>query len=86
VCAKICVIAGDLLLASGFGVLAAEALDTASGIHQLLLASKERMTVGADFQVDVALMRGASDKRVPAGAVYAHFVIGGMNGGFHDFF
>ena len=51
------------------GILAAEALDTACGIHQLLLAGKERVAGGADFEDDVALVRGAGLKVSSAGAL-----------------
>ena len=46
----------------GFGVLAAEALDATGGVHQLLLAGKERVAGGADFHVDIALV-GRAGKR-----------------------
>ena len=76
------------LLLGGVGadflVLAAEALDTASGIHQLLLASEERVARGADFNVDVALVRGPGAKGVAARAVHADFVIVGVDGCLHD--
>jgi len=39
-----------------FGVLAAEALDAARGIDQFLLAGKERMAIGTNFHVNIALM------------------------------
>ena len=38
------------------GVLAAEALDAPCGIHELLLARKERVATRTDFHVDVALV------------------------------
>ena len=40
------------------GELAAEALDAASRVDQLLLAGKERVARRADFQDDIALVRG----------------------------
>src|SRR5216683_5158284 len=62
-------------LAGGFGLagvrfveLAAEALNTAGGIDQLLLAGEERVASGADFDDDVALVRGAGLKGRSAGA------------------
>src|SRR6266566_9214587 len=49
-----------LLLGGCFGfsrvalsVLAAETLDAAGGVHELLLAGKERMASGTDFHADV---------------------------------
>ena len=47
---------------SGFGVLAAEAFDASGGIDQLLFAGEERVAIRADFQVDIALMRGSGGK------------------------
>ena len=49
-------------LAVGLGVLAAEALDAACGVDQLLLAGEERVAGGADFDDDVALVGGAGLK------------------------
>ena len=57
------------------GELAAEALDAACGVDQLLLAGEERVAGGADFDDDVALMRGAGLKRVPAGALDVDVVV-----------
>src|SRR5438128_9687355 len=84
----------DLLLGSfrlrggGFrrialGVFASEALDAAGGVQQFLLAGKERMARRADFHIDVATMRRARDERISTGAVHPHFVIVGMDSGFH---
>src|SRR5216684_2541415 len=63
-------------LAGGFGLagvrfveLAAEALNAAGGIDQLLLAGEERVAGGADFDDDVALVRGAGFKAGSAGAL-----------------
>ena len=66
-----------------FGVLAAEALDAAGGVHELLLAGKEGMAGGADFHADVALVGGACDKSVAARAMHADLTVVGMNGCFH---
>jgi len=77
-----------LLLRSGswgvLGVLAAEALDAAGGIHQLLFAGEERVATGADFYVDVALVRGTCGEAAPAGAEHADFVVCRMNGCLHS--
>jgi hypothetical protein len=67
-----------------FSVLAAETLDAAGRVHELLLAGKERMAGGADFYADVALVGGAGDKCVTAGAMDPNFVVAGMNSCFHD--
>src|SRR5581483_6450578 len=72
-----------LLLLAGLSVLAAEALHASRGVHQLLLAGKERMTVGADFYVDVALVGGPGGERVPARAVHAYFVVTRMDSCLH---
>src|ERR1035438_7645276 len=61
------------------GIFAAEALDAAGGIHELLLAGKEGMTGGADFDGDVALVSGAGNKGIAAGAMDADFAVVGMN-------
>jgi hypothetical protein len=61
------------------GVLAAEALDAARGIDQLLLAGEERVAVGADFRVDVAFVRGARAEGIATRAHNANFVIVRMN-------
>src|ERR1035437_9009283 len=66
------------------GVLAAEALDAAGRIHELLLAGKERVAGGADFYADVALMSGTGDECVAAGAMHADLTIVGMDGCFRS--
>ena len=43
------------LLASLIGVAALKALNTSAGVNQLLLASVERMALGANFDVDLGL-------------------------------
>ena len=81
----------DLLLLGGcfgfscvaLGVFAAETLDAAGGVHELLLAGKEGMAGGADFHADVAFVGGAGDKCVTAGAMHADFAVAGMDGCFH---
>jgi hypothetical protein len=77
-----CQYPGWLLLFGGgacFAVLAAEALDAAGGIDQLLLAGKERVATRADFYADVALVCRARGKGAATGAVHAHFMIRGMD-------
>jgi len=64
-------------------ILAAEALDASGGVDQLLFAGEKRVAVGADFQMDIALMRRSGGKRVPASAHDADFVVCGMNLFFH---
>src|SRR5208282_631640 len=75
-----------ILLLRGFaslGILPAEALDAAGGIHQLLFAGKERMATRADFNADVASVSRPGHKNIAARAMHAHIVISGMNGCFH---
>ena len=79
---------GAELLLRGRGfvlrVLAAEALDASCGIHQLLLAREKRVASRANFNIDVAMMRGTSRKCIAARAVDLYFVIIRMNGCLHD--
>lgn len=60
-------------------ILAAEALHATGGINHLLLASKKRVAVGADFHVDVALMGRTGLKTVTARAYHADGVVIRMN-------
>src|SRR5437899_2619081 len=54
----------------GVGVFLGEALDTASGVHELLLASEERVAIGADFDAQhIALNGRASGECVSTSAV-----------------
>ena len=66
------------------GILAAEALDASRGVHQLLLAGKERMAVGADLNADVALVRGTGRKVVATRAVDLYLIVCGVNSSFHN--
>jgi len=71
-------------LSSGVGVFLGEALDTASGVHEFLLASEERVAIGADFDAQhVALNGRASGESVPTSTVDGDCVIVGMNTGLH---
>jgi hypothetical protein len=62
-----------------FGVLAAEALDAACRVYQALLAGKERVAVGADFDADPALVGGTRFKCVSARAVNLNWSVRGVN-------
>src|SRR2546430_17585011 len=55
--------------AAGLLEAALEALDTAAGVHQLLLARVERVALAADLDVQLRL-RGTRLERVPARAVH----------------
>src|SRR5262249_23394894 len=72
-----------LFFGGDFLILPPEALDASGRVHQLLLAGKERMAVGADLKVYVALVGGTCGKGVSACAVHAHFFILGMNSCLH---
>src|SRR5271157_4661376 len=67
----------------GFRVLAAEALDAARSVHQLLFAGEEGVAGGADFHVDGALVGRTGHKGVTARAMHAHFVVSRMDGCLH---
>ena len=68
---------------AGLFVLAAEALDASGCIDQLLFAGKERVAVGANLQVDIALVGRSGSKTIPAGTHHADLVVCGMDVGFH---
>src|SRR6266851_3601667 len=77
---------GFRLLSGGLGLagvrlgeLAAEALDATCGVDQLLLAGEEGVAGGADFEDDVALVRGAGLKVVSAGALDGDVVVVRVN-------
>jgi len=79
-------------LSCGFGLgcvsrgeLAAEAVDAAGSVYELLLAGEERVASGADFDDDVAFVSGAGFEGVPAGALHGDFVVGGMNSSLRHF-
>ena len=60
-------------------ILATEALHATGGVDHLLLAGKERVAVGADFHVNIALMGGAGLKAMTTGAYHADCFVVGMN-------
>src|ERR1041384_3163608 len=71
-----------------FGLLAVttvEAVNAPGGVHQFLLACKERMTGGADFDVQVVLARRACLEGLAASAGDRDFVILWMGSFFHNF-
>src|SRR3954471_16305069 len=68
---------------AGTGQPALEALDATARIDQLLLAGVERMAVGADLHVHVAL-RGTRHELVPAGAAHGGLCVFGMDLGLHS--
>ena len=74
---------GFLFSRIAFGILAAEALHAASGVHKLLLAGKEGMAGSADFNADVSFMGRAGNKCVSASAMHADFTVVWMNSCFH---
>jgi hypothetical protein len=61
-----------------------ELLDAASGIDDLLLAGVERMAGRTDFNVKLVLaQRGTGYECAAAGAGHSHFLVIGVNAGFH---
>ena len=76
---------GGFDFGGGVGVLFGEAFDAAGGVNQLLFAGKERVAIGADFDVEAVAFDGrASLEIVATGAVDCDGVIVGMNTGFHE--
>jgi hypothetical protein len=59
----------------GLGVLAAETLNPARGIDQLLLTGEEGVTGGANFHVDIALVCGTRFKGGTARALHPDLFI-----------
>ena len=64
-----CGLLGGGLRCIRLGELAAEPVYTSRGVDQLLLAGKERVAGGADFEDDVALVGGARLEDRAAGAL-----------------
>ena len=62
--------------------LLVEAADTSASIHHLLLASKEGVTLGADFHLNVLLSRTSLD-HVATGASNSGLLIVGMDAFLH---
>jgi len=72
-------------LGRGVGVFLGEALDAAGSIQELLLAGKERMAAGADFDVQPVAFDGRARLKIAAaGAVNGYRMVVGMNTGFHE--
>ena len=69
------------LLGVGRGELAAEAVDTAGCVHELLLAGEEGVAGGADFDDDRALVGGTCVELITAGALDVRFIVLGVNSG-----
>ena len=72
------------LLASLVGVAALKALNTSAGVNQLLLASVERMALGANFDVDLGL-GGTSFDDITASAGNGAVNVVRMDTLFHSF-
>lgn len=66
------------------GVLLAELVDAAAGVHNLLLAGIEGMAVRAHFDLQVMTQCRARDKYVATAASHIDVFVIGMNAGFHD--
>ena len=61
-----------------------KAINTSASVHQLLLASVERMAFGADFHLQVLFYR-TSCERLTTYAVNGGLPVLGMDFIFHDF-
>ena len=59
-----------------------KAIDTAAGIHKLLLACEKRVTLGTDFNTDI-LLGGGGFNLFAAGAPNGGFIIVGMDSLLH---
>src|SRR4051812_45190729 len=75
---------GGSIAALALGRPALEALDAPAGVDKLLLARVERMAVGADLDVHVALGR-AGDELVPARAAHRRLDVLRMDFGLHGY-
>jgi hypothetical protein len=73
-----------LLQIFGFLQFFHEPVYAAFRVHQLLPPGEKRMAVRADFHAEVAFMRRARFEGATASAGHIHFVVGGMNSGFHS--
>ena len=75
------------LFARGLGgslaIAPIESIHASRGVYQLLLAGKERVARRADFDVQVALFRGAGLERLAAGAGNSDLDVFRMNSWFH---
>jgi hypothetical protein len=68
-------------------VFAAELLDAACSVHDLLCAGVERVALGADFNVQSRFAHsGAGCKFVAAAACHGDFFVFRVDGGSHFFF
>jgi hypothetical protein len=67
------------------GVAFVEAVHSAGRVNKLLLARKERMTFGTDFDVQIVFHCRAGLKIAAARADNRYLFVAGMNFGFHCF-
>jgi hypothetical protein len=67
------------LLGVGRGELAAEAIDTAGRVDELLLAGEEGVAGGADFENDSALVGATRLEGGAAGALDGGVFVNGVN-------
>jgi len=76
---------GGVRFGGGVGVFFLEALDATGGVHKFLFAGEEGMAIGADFDAQhLALDGRARLESVAAGAMHRHWMIVGVNTGFHE--
>src|SRR5208337_4247182 len=70
----------------GVGVLFLEALDAAGRVHEFLLAGKEGVATGANFDAQHVALDGRTRlESMPASAVDGNGVVIGVDPGFHEF-
>ena len=75
---------GSCAFGSGFLAIAlVEAIDASRGIDQLLFAGKERVASRANFDVQIALLRGAGFERFAASAGNGYIDVFWVNSWFH---
>ena len=60
-----------------------EAIDASCGVDQFLLAGKERMTSGADLDVQIALLGGARLERLATSTGNGYIDVFWVNSWFH---
>jgi hypothetical protein len=64
---------------TSLGILFAEPLYTAGGIHKFLFTGKEWVAGRTNFYMDITLVGGAGHESVAAGTLHPDFAVMGMN-------
>ena len=73
-----------LLMHKSDAITLLEAIDTAAGIYQLLLAGEEGMALGTNFNAQI-LLGGTGLEDIAANTGYGSLLVLRMNALFHDF-